>query len=163
VIRKVLVANRGEHCVRLERGVELIIGLEAISDPDERGLRTVMCILNGQLRPVMVQDRSIADTVPVTEKSRPSQSRSRRRPVRRCRHHQRRHRRSSGGRAKNRHRRGDEDGGRHRRSSFGHHPTCRRNRDRARRKRRPPGRDRMTPTFPSSPPLIRLDRPRTIF
>lgn len=69
MIRKVLVANRGEHRVRLERGVELIIGLEAISDPDERGLRTVMCILNGQLRPVMVQDRSIADTVPVTEKA----------------------------------------------------------------------------------------------
>ena len=40
-----------EHRVRLERGVELLIGLEAISDPDERGMRTVMCIFNGQLRP----------------------------------------------------------------------------------------------------------------
>ncbi len=58
-----------EHRVELERGVELLIGLEAISDPDERGLRTVMCILNGQLRPVVVRDRSIAADVPAAEKA----------------------------------------------------------------------------------------------
>jgi pyruvate carboxylase len=58
-----------EHKVRLERGVELLIGLEAISDPDERGMRTVMCILNGQLRPVVVRDRSIASDVPTAEKA----------------------------------------------------------------------------------------------
>ncbi|HKP44310.1 pyruvate carboxylase [Mycobacterium sp.] len=58
-----------EHRVRLERGVELLIGLEAISDPDERGMRTVMCILNGQLRPVVVRDRSIASEVPTAEKA----------------------------------------------------------------------------------------------
>lgn len=58
-----------EHRVELERGVELLIGLEAISDPDERGMRTVMCILNGQLRPVVVRDRSIAIDVPAAEKA----------------------------------------------------------------------------------------------
>ncbi len=58
-----------EHRVRLERGVELLIGLEAISEPDERGMRTVMCILNGQLRPVVVRDRSIASDVPAAEKA----------------------------------------------------------------------------------------------
>ena len=58
-----------EHRVKLERGVELLIGLEAISDPDERGMRTVMCIINGQLRPVLVRDRSIASTVPAAEKA----------------------------------------------------------------------------------------------
>jgi pyruvate carboxylase len=58
-----------EHRVRLERGVELLIGLEAISDPDERGMRTVMCILNGQLRPVVVRDRRIASDVPTAEKA----------------------------------------------------------------------------------------------
>jgi pyruvate carboxylase len=58
-----------EHRVELERGVELLIGLEAISDPDERGMRTVMCILNGQLRPVVVRDRSIASDVPTAEKA----------------------------------------------------------------------------------------------
>ncbi|MDI3314277.1 MAG: pyruvate carboxylase [Mycobacterium sp.] len=62
--------RRGEeHRVRLERGVELLIGLEAISDPDERGMRTVMCIMNGQLRPVEVRDRSIAGTVVAAEKA----------------------------------------------------------------------------------------------
>ena len=58
-----------EHRVQLERGVQLLIGLEAISDADERGMRTVMCIINGQLRPVVVRDRSIADTVPTAEKA----------------------------------------------------------------------------------------------
>ena len=58
-----------EHRVKLERGVELLIGLEAISDPDERGMRTVMCILNGQLRPVVVRDRSVATEVPAAEKA----------------------------------------------------------------------------------------------
>jgi pyruvate carboxylase len=58
-----------EHRVQLERGVELLIGLEAISDPDERGMRTVMCILNGQLRPVVVRDRSIASDIPTAEKA----------------------------------------------------------------------------------------------
>jgi pyruvate carboxylase len=58
-----------EHRVQLEPGVELLIGLEAISEPDERGMRTVMCIINGQLRPVEVRDRSIAPTVPTAEKA----------------------------------------------------------------------------------------------
>jgi pyruvate carboxylase len=58
-----------EHRVQLEPGVELLIGLEAISEPDERGVRTVMCIINGQLRPVEVRDRNIASTVPAVEKA----------------------------------------------------------------------------------------------
>lgn len=62
--------RRGEeHRVRLGKGVELLIGLEAISDADERGYRTVMCILNGQLRPVSVRDRSVASEVPAAEKA----------------------------------------------------------------------------------------------
>ena len=39
--------------VDLEPGVALLIGIEAVSDADERGMRTVMCTLNGQLRPVI--------------------------------------------------------------------------------------------------------------
>ncbi|MBY8856271.1 pyruvate carboxylase [Nocardia sp. CA2R105] len=58
-----------EHRVQLEKGVTLLIGLEAISEPDERGMRTVMCILNGQLRPVLVRDRSIASEIPAAEKA----------------------------------------------------------------------------------------------
>ncbi|GLB91295.1 pyruvate carboxylase [Mycobacterium kiyosense] len=58
-----------EHRVKLEPGVELLIGLEAISEPDERGMRTVMCIINGQLRPVLVRDNSIAAQIPAAEKA----------------------------------------------------------------------------------------------
>lgn len=62
--------RRGEeHRVQLEKGVTLLIGLEAISEPDERGMRTVMCIINGQLRPVAVRDRSIAGEVKTAEKA----------------------------------------------------------------------------------------------
>ncbi|WP_018177215.1 pyruvate carboxylase [Jongsikchunia kroppenstedtii] len=60
-----------EHLVELAKGVTLLIGLEAISEADDHGMRTVMCILNGQLRPVSVRDRSIASKVPVAEKADP--------------------------------------------------------------------------------------------
>jgi pyruvate carboxylase len=58
-----------EHRIQIDRGVDLIVGLEAISDPDERGMRTVMCIINGQLRPVLVRDQSVAADVPTAEKA----------------------------------------------------------------------------------------------
>ncbi|MGY5883878.1 pyruvate carboxylase [Modestobacter lacusdianchii] len=58
-----------EHSVDLEPGVRLLIGIEAVSDADERGMRTVMCTLNGQLRPVSVRDRSVTSDVPPTEKA----------------------------------------------------------------------------------------------
>jgi pyruvate carboxylase len=58
-----------EHRIQIDRGVDLIVGLEAISEPDERGMRTVMCIINGQLRPVLVRDESVAADVPAAEKA----------------------------------------------------------------------------------------------
>lgn len=58
-----------EYSVDLEPGVRLLIGLEAISEPDERGIRTVMAVLNGQLRPIQVRDRSVATDLPVAEKA----------------------------------------------------------------------------------------------
>ena len=58
-----------EHRVNLEPGVELMIGLEAISEPDEKGMRTVMCVLNGQLRPIAVRDHSIDSAVASAEKA----------------------------------------------------------------------------------------------
>jgi pyruvate carboxylase len=62
--------RRGEeHRVKLEKGVELLIGLEAISEPDDRGMRTVLCLLNGQLRPIQVRDKSIDSAVPAAEKA----------------------------------------------------------------------------------------------
>jgi len=58
-----------EHSVDLEPGVRLLIGIEAVSDADERGMRTVMCTLNGQLRPVSVRDRSVTSDVQPAEKA----------------------------------------------------------------------------------------------
>ena len=48
-----------DQAVELERGVRLLIGLDAIGEPDERGLRRVVFRLNGQLRPIDVVDRSV--------------------------------------------------------------------------------------------------------
>ncbi|MDQ3601191.1 MAG: pyruvate carboxylase, partial [Actinomycetota bacterium] len=58
-----------EHAVDLEPGVRLLIGLEAIGEADDRGMRMVMCTLNGQLRPVQIRDRAVASDVPVAEKA----------------------------------------------------------------------------------------------
>jgi pyruvate carboxylase len=58
-----------EYAVDLEPGVRLLFGLEAVGEADERGLRTVMATLNGQLRPVQVRDRSITAAVPVAERA----------------------------------------------------------------------------------------------
>lgn len=58
-----------EHPVTLEPGVTLLIELEAISEADERGFRSVLTTLNGQLRPVSVRDRSVATEVKAAEKA----------------------------------------------------------------------------------------------
>jgi pyruvate carboxylase len=58
-----------EHEVVLEPGKRLLLGVQSISNPDERGLRTVMCTVNGQLRPVQVRDESIAVDVRQAERA----------------------------------------------------------------------------------------------
>jgi pyruvate carboxylase len=58
-----------EHQVDLEEGKRLLFSLEAISEPDERGIRTVMCTINGQLRPINVRDRSVSADAPTTERA----------------------------------------------------------------------------------------------
>ena len=61
-----------EHVITIDRGVSLYVGLEAIGTPDDKGIRTVMTILNGQLRPVFVRDRSIAIDSKAAEKADPA-------------------------------------------------------------------------------------------
>jgi pyruvate carboxylase len=58
-----------EHIIDISKGVSLYVGLEAIGEADEKGMRTVMATLNGQLRPVMVRDTSIAVTHTSAEKA----------------------------------------------------------------------------------------------
>ncbi|WP_341927639.1 pyruvate carboxylase [Nocardioides psychrotolerans] len=62
--------RRGEeHEVELEEGVTLLLGLQAIGEPDERGYRNVMATINGQMRPISIRDTSVASEVAVAEKA----------------------------------------------------------------------------------------------
>ncbi|MEU1162274.1 biotin/lipoyl-containing protein, partial [Streptomyces sp. NPDC005921] len=58
-----------EYAVDLEPGVRLLIELQAVGEADERGMRTVMSTLNGQLRPIQIRDRGAASDIPATEKA----------------------------------------------------------------------------------------------
>lgn len=58
-----------EHVVPLGKGVNLLVGLEAIGEVDARGIRTVMATMNGQLRPVAVRDRSVVVETKAAEKA----------------------------------------------------------------------------------------------
>jgi pyruvate carboxylase len=60
-----------EHQVDLEEGKRLFFGLQAVSEADERGIRTVMCTINGQLRPINVRDRSVSADAATTERADP--------------------------------------------------------------------------------------------
>lgn len=62
-----------EHAVDLARGVRVYVGLEAIGEADDKGMRTVMVRVNGQLRPVFVKDESVVVETVVAEKADKSQ------------------------------------------------------------------------------------------
>ena len=61
-----------EHAVEISKGVDLLLTLEAIGQPDDKGMRTVMTTINGQLRPIAVRDRSIAVDTKAAEKADPT-------------------------------------------------------------------------------------------
>jgi pyruvate carboxylase len=61
-----------EHAVELAKGKNLLIGVQAIGGTDERGMRSVMFTLNGQLRPLNVRDRSVESEVKTAEKADPN-------------------------------------------------------------------------------------------
>ncbi|RWZ61505.1 pyruvate carboxylase [Labedella populi] len=58
-----------EHVVEISKGVRLYLGLEAIGEADDKGMRTVMTTLNGQLRPLSVRDRSVKVETKAAEKA----------------------------------------------------------------------------------------------
>ncbi len=60
-----------ELAIDLEPGVRLYVELEAVTEADERGIRTLLVSLNGQSRPVDAQDRSLEPEVPVRERADP--------------------------------------------------------------------------------------------
>ena len=61
-----------EHVISLDRGVRLLVMLQAVSEADEKGMRTVMLTLNGQPRTIEVRDSAISSVAPETEKADPS-------------------------------------------------------------------------------------------
>jgi pyruvate carboxylase len=61
-----------EHRVTIEEGKTLLFGLQSVGEPDERGIRTVMCTINGHLRPIPVRDRSVEAGAPAAEKADPA-------------------------------------------------------------------------------------------
>ncbi|WP_193070559.1 pyruvate carboxylase [Brevibacterium sp. FME37] len=63
-----------EHAVELSKGKDLLIGVQAISGTDERGMRSVMFTLNGQLRPLQVRDHAVESDVKAAEKADPANS-----------------------------------------------------------------------------------------
>jgi len=63
-----------EHAVEISKGVDLLVTLEAVGQPDDKGMRTVMTTINGQLRPVAVRDRSITVDTKAAEKADPNKA-----------------------------------------------------------------------------------------
>ncbi|GAA1184666.1 pyruvate carboxylase [Nesterenkonia xinjiangensis] len=61
-----------EHTISLGKGVRLLVTLKSVSEADEKGMRTVVCTLNGQARPLVVRDDSVEATVHAAEKADPS-------------------------------------------------------------------------------------------
>ena len=64
---------RQEHEVEIEKGKMLLLGLEAIGAPDDRGYRQVVCSINGQIRIVSVRDLSVESRVVTRERADGSQ------------------------------------------------------------------------------------------
>jgi pyruvate carboxylase len=64
-----------ESVVEVEPGVSLYVSLESISEPDDRGIRTVVAALNGQMRPISIRDTSIDVQVIHAEKADPQNPR----------------------------------------------------------------------------------------
>ncbi len=58
-----------EVAIDLEPGKQLLIDLEAVTDADDRGIRTLWCRVNGQPRPIEVRDRRIDSLRPSREQA----------------------------------------------------------------------------------------------
>ncbi len=64
-----------EHEISLAPGVQVFAALEAVGEPDRRGMRRVMATLNGQLRPIEVRDRSVEVDSRTAERADPHDAR----------------------------------------------------------------------------------------
>ena len=58
-----------EIAIDLRRGTRVYFGLQAVTEPDEGGFRTVLLTVNGQSRPIEVRDHAVASEVASVEKA----------------------------------------------------------------------------------------------
>ncbi|AIU29889.1 Pyruvate carboxylase [Corynebacterium ulcerans] len=49
--------------------VPMIVRLDAVGEPDEKGMRNVVCNVNGQIRPILVRDRNVESITASAEKA----------------------------------------------------------------------------------------------
>jgi pyruvate carboxylase len=61
--------NQEDRTVELRPGVKVLVGLEAVGEPNDDGIRSVVFRLNGQFRPIDVRDRAAASNVVESEKA----------------------------------------------------------------------------------------------
>ncbi len=61
--------NQPDRTVELRPGVNVLVGLEGIGEPNDDGMRSVTFRLNGQFRPIDVRDRQAASDVVSSEKA----------------------------------------------------------------------------------------------
>jgi pyruvate carboxylase len=67
-----LDVEQGDVPIELRPGVRVLVGLEAVGEPNEDGIRSVVFRLNGQLRPIDIRDRSVASDSTESEKANPA-------------------------------------------------------------------------------------------
>ena len=58
--------------VELVKGKKLLLSVSAIGEPDDRGMRQVVCAVNGQMRTVSIRDHAVKSTVALAERADPS-------------------------------------------------------------------------------------------
>lgn len=61
-----------ETMIDLGDSTHMLVRLDAVSEPDEKGMRTIVCNVNGQIRPMRVRDRSVESVTASAEKADPS-------------------------------------------------------------------------------------------
>lgn len=58
-----------ETFIDLGDSTHMLVRLDAISEPDEKGMRTLICNVNGQIRPMRVRDQSVESVTASAEKA----------------------------------------------------------------------------------------------
>ena len=61
-----------ETVVRIKNNPPMVVRLDAVGEPDDKGMRQVVCTVNGQIRPMRVRDRSVESVTATAEKADPS-------------------------------------------------------------------------------------------